>query len=1546
MVAETTNSLNTGSYLTRGDYSLFVNGFTTDLWYGFSSNDVIELGVFDYNQNQIAWGILNQDKSYNTLNYSYLNTLDVPVTYSYSEIKPDFIIYKNDKILVSPPAQLSESFGISSGSYVLSYNFTREMAGTPTSPLVVKEISPSRKELKLVPVGISTPQYDAFCKKNVLMSDISPLYIQYTKNCPYDKIYAQISSLYISEILTIKSLFFINTDGGLIQFFRNLYEDYVVYTNSPTDSDNNIIGDPDKLIRIQGIRTYFSNYIRSNSNNIVEFSTIDSNFELFVKIAIERKFSPLGKRLGSQYIKAKSFIYDFFTKYYYTLITKSLASLYVEKYFSYLRNALNIGNGNLYSIVNHDYLDERIDTTDPLTLIVKLQSEAPSNISIGTNGWISNISLTPYVVNAILINSTYKSVISIGPPNFFAKIPEISVGNFNKSYTAEDLTDDSSVGRDLTVSRKQSELSIDYSDFMNFVVFSSAEIRLKVFKNKMINLSSMETSIQTLNTKNTTFLAASGSTYPYYTEEYDVLQTQMDEIVSGFDGYESHLYRTGNYSYVSGSFTNEIYVDQLEVSASYYDKNNRDSLLNNTPQHILTDENNDEYLVFLSMIGHYFDEIYAYISNLPSEKVIRQDTNESFTRMVIEYMLDSLGWKSDNTFEQSSLISNFLSSAEINGANSMSDEDRIKTIRNRLLLNLPKIYKTKGTETAVRMLLSCYGIPANLLSAREYGGVNYKEETATYTQYEKIYMYQWDTSSRFNFLTTEYVNKVKTIEYKFSIPNADPYAHNEKFIQWGVLYDGVSSTSISGSGILHGGFIRENGKNMGRVFFSIGYKGVENFTIYSDIIPIFDGNVYSVMVRRNDPDPYYQYTVNENDVPTKYDLYVQRNDSGRNIIRSTSSYMSYNIENNSLFDTAGYLNFGGWFYSHNGRGYTGTMDKIMVWLDPITDSNFEDHVNNPNSYAFSGSRDAYKSLVFRSHLDYPKNLRTIPPGNSLGYIDNSSEWLGRYENSSWYYSDLSGSVIDSRLWEETGYTTETANNINYFAVYAPWSGSQTLVYNSEICQYVSESCYPYQFAAIDYPCTYAISKYGPNKFRNEKIKYVSQSTSTRLDDKSRSSITSTRTQQSPDSNLVGFFVDPQEFKNRDILRYFGNYDFMNVIGSPSDAFSSNYLQLQNIRKKFASVSNFASGSNPRFNELILVYKLYFNRSIFESIRNLMPARCNVLTGILIEPTLLERPKYQYKPLVNNLNSGSAFYADITASRYFRSSNTKALQVSETIGFAEFNMDDISLQSNTFDASSLPDNLYLNSDISYINNPTQIYPINYLSLGTTVTDYPDKYQAGHFGQNNTDEIKADLIVDAHPTGSKKFHLMKQWNTYTIQVKSNEWNRTSNPRDNIYITNSVQLYNYVLLSDAWYTSIVYTNLTTNGDILPDPGVHLPKTFKNTVNQTKNNIKSPPIEVGDGSWTAGTSFYKIDNGSYLEIVNGYPRNHYTHKRHLFSPSKTLKIGKYGNNTISESYIRSQQTIYTTIETAGLEDGTIPVQSFNVSNVNLVQSDNVINQ
>ena len=85
---------------------------------------------------------------------------------------------------------------------------------------------------------------------------------------------------------------------------------------------------------------------------------------------------------------------------------------------------------------------------------------------------------------------------------------------------------------------------------------------------------------------------------------------------------------------------------------------------------------------------------------------------------------------------------------------------------------------------------------------------------------------------------------------------------------------------------------------------------------------------------------------------------------------------------------------------------------------------------------------------------------------------------------------------------------------------------------------------------------------------------------------------------------------------------------MELIGDPSNLYSDKYYDLRNENYQYNTNGN----KRTYFNELLTVYKFYFDKSIFSAIKNIIPARANAYMGVIIEPTLLERPKYQNHPM--------------------------------------------------------------------------------------------------------------------------------------------------------------------------------------------------------------------------------------------------------------------------------------------------------------------------
>lgn len=1567
VIGNFTGSVHSGSILNEQDNSLFYVSQSADVWFGFSPNDVIEISTYDTTDDELVkWSILGQEKNFKSVTLTYLDSLNVPHDYTYKELVREFVQYKNNQILIDPIADLT-FIGITEGSFKVSYNFTREMAGSQLAPLSIKEISPSRTEIKLVPQGSPTVAYTAFCLKKFPIRDVAPVLLGVTQKCPYDSIYRIMYPSYQKDIEFLKSIFFLQDDGSVLTFLKNLYEDLIKYTLLTEDQITEGL-EPTRISRTQGIRTYFSNFLLQNYESISDFDTLEQKFSEFVNLRLNEQFGQYSKQQGADYKGARQFVYDFFFTYYYEAAVHPLQRGHQKKYFDYLKNVLNFGNNKYFQILTHDYIDERKTPTDPLTLVIKLSAELPSDIGQKSLCWVSNFAMAPFLMTAILRNPVKYKTLRISSPNFGATSKFVSKENVNKLYSSDDLSLSDDDSNNIFVNKSVSTLNTDYSSFSNFVVFSSAATRLGIFKNKMKTWATLSASLSLLNDRYTGSLA-SASIYPYYTEETDAANVELTDLVQSFDPYEAHLFNRGKYAYSieNESFLSSSYVSTQDISASLYDQTNRDYLVSNTPEYILNDANNEEYLTFLSMVGHHFDNIYTYISALPIERQVQNELSSSIPTNTLKEMLYSFGWNIDDMIGNLDLNDVYLNSLNASSYNVMSGEQRLQTIWNRILVTLPGIYKTKGTEECVRYLMACYGLPSSLISIREYGGTDYSDlSEPTYKLDEKTYMATFSGVN--DYIEGPFPSSAKTIEFKFSVDSEVTYSNYQHVNLFSVVphpHSGAESASWSI------GFHKLPGQYMGEIVFQME-SGSTGAMLNSDPMPIFNGEIFSVMLRRNDVSADFEATSSVNDYPTQYDLVVQRNENGRQLFYSTGSIYLQSLDN-TVFSQ-----FGRFFLSDG--MFQGTLDKLSIWDVAIDNRDFEEHVNDLNSYGYSGS-NAYQNLWVRVSLDYPKSLYYNLSGSSAVWMDNGSS----YYSIPNYYSDplnLSSS-IDATVWSAsaaiinsrwlTYYPTGSVEMIAYNfpeVIGQNWSSSL----NMTTCVWSTSSIYPYHYQELTYQQDIDASKFGPNKYKNKKIRKLDYTVEARFDSYDRS--TSQRETVSGESNQLGFFIDPQDAKNKDIIRYIGKNGVMELIGDPSNLYANRYGELKNKNAEY----NASGNKRTYFNEMLTIFKFYFDKSIFQVIKNVLPARANSFTGVVIEPTILERPKYQNRPITSSI--------EVSYQNPGRISNIYAFR--ETLLWANFNdnWNGMTSQSQAIMTSSLPPSYTDTIDISYINEPIKIRSNN-LFCGY-VTDFMDKIQHSVYGDyegltrgwegevncrnwiwgsvSRQGQGDLPLISEHHipngidetgtASGSKHqilYYLLKVWEKFDYFAKTGEYVRSNNPVADIYDSSSVYLYKYIMVDERFMNEQVhfYNSITTS--IVPiDPSLsvinisgnnyyqHQTNTFKNTPDQIFSNV-SASFDGSSNPFIDPFSFtiHLKPTVQYFELTKGVPRNHFNHKFQQLSSAKHPKYIGEDDNVI---YIKGRQTIDTTVNVGGIDDGTFPVESFNVSNVNVKNPGNVI--
>ena len=426
-----------------------------------------------------------------------------------------------------------------------------------------------------------------------------------------------------------------------------------------------------------------------------------------------------------------------------------------------------------------------IDTSNPdkYALLVKTLKPLPSNIVKG-----DKLNITEEIIESIV--TTY----DLGIPTLIEPAVELSGPNFKIDVRLNDtiptaLKSYDDILRTDTTSSYQKLLSklsgyevpeIDYnyirpiesssieagenapSHFENFVHFGSAIERLKNFEYKLNLLELYDTQMVNIRT-----IEGSTSQSSVVLTATASIGNKKDKLIQDFDGYERFLYfESGAYSWPKTNTTepytqahttssdaliwlgsevsvNQYYGGQLN-SASIYDIQNHNNLINTIPNHIGDKDENAPYLLFCNMMGNMFDPIWAHI------KEITQIRNNSHiygvSKDLVYFTLKSLGIEALDQFENQDLVNYILESKTttigelkttvITGSNVLPPKgDITKEIWKRLYHNAPYLLKTKGTARGIQALINCYGIPDTVLNVKEYmGSAPNREDYNTFTQ--------------------------------------------------------------------------------------------------------------------------------------------------------------------------------------------------------------------------------------------------------------------------------------------------------------------------------------------------------------------------------------------------------------------------------------------------------------------------------------------------------------------------------------------------------------------------------------------------------------------------------------------------------------------------------------------------------------------------------------------------------------------------------------------------------------------------------------------
>ena len=853
-------------------------------------------------------------------------------------------------------------------------------------------------------------------------------------------------------------------------------------------------------------------------------------------------------------------------------------------------------------------------------LYIKLYEPLPPNYRLKDTFWLVESISEPYVfeVNTEFIAEATSDTTPLRGPNI--NIGLVEKANLTTPYLNLSSLLNSSVSSSYQqlqswLEEKSIEITIDYTDFNNFVHFSSARERLENFKYKLTQIQSLQSDIDGING------LSISSSRAYTSASVLNLQNQLNTLIEKFDGYEYFLYyESGSYSWPkSGSikpYTNlaptdpeslvwfgstdytSPYYGGAVVNADNYDIENKNYIWNNFPEYIKEDTQNANLELFSAMLGQHYDYIWTYIKDITDLQVadnrvdygiskdLVADTLRNFgiklytnSRNQEDLYLSLLGIDSNNSTLPSTgsyMIDTFVSASN----NTIPDNDIVKETYKRIYHNLPYLLKTKGTRRGLRALINCFGISDTILKVKEYGGN--RKDLDIIEQITPKFNYGLTLDTTYSSLGAPGLPSYKqyldlgandtypdTLEFRFKLDS-------NNILPTQSILEGIDLNQI-----IRVTYISESYANID--------FGLDNFSgniTYSTplTLPLYNDDWWNVNLTRETGsiDRFNGAYLNTDQT---YILTVgNKNSNGIRYLVSSSIYRNGAIEDNFLNSWIdGTIFPGGNQYAYP---FTGSVQEFRYWVESISINDFEDHILNPQSIVFNSVTGSYNNLIFRLPLGSELDIADIPTIISVHPSFTASFWSG----------GTTSSIANTSLGTNSGYTV----NYETFLVNTPNLGSITEI--DEKVRIATPNLVPGDvltpYISIQKPEIYPYTI---------------------------------------DLNIVEVSISPQDSINEDIISQLGSFNIDEYIGDPRLDSSNSYPALTDLRnfyfKKYTNSQN-------AFDFIKLLS--YFDNSLFKMIKDFVPAKANLSTGLVINTNILERNKIaRHEPVMTFVDYSSS-----------------------------------------------------------------------------------------------------------------------------------------------------------------------------------------------------------------------------------------------------------------------------------------------------------------
>ena len=604
------------------------------------------------------------------------------------------------------------------------------------------------------------------------------------------------------------------------------------------------------------------------------------------------------------------------------------------------------------------------------SIVLKLYEALPANINKNDTLWVSRLMSLPIIQRIVVSSKPETNALPLRAPNFNIEVDYVK-GQSTIYESYDDLILSGSESSQQIVDKLLSQnfvetdrINIDYSNFSNFIKYSSAVERLANFKYKKELAEYYEDRIGYLNEQ---------------TQSINVIQDtikyseKLSTLVSGFDGWENSLvsaslvftadsasyesFPGGRFNLLSGetAFSNDgtTYITNSNTtltnwylgtmdSASVYDNMNLNALKNNIPQFISEDESNSDYLLFLDMVGNHFDILWSYIKGMTDQRMITETNSYGINDELLYNYLESFSWDAKNLNSNKNLWG-YLFGQDGDGVNVLNDDDGYtitpeqytKTIWRRIANNLPYLLKHKGSKRGIKALMSSYGIPQSMLTIMEFGGPVADDAAPSTFTYETL-------SSTLVFNTGSYL----TSSWDAGMVKAIQFRIKPEYSSSVDLVNGFDfKLYISGS---------NTNKQLGSLHLELEGDTVLSSSMYS----FFDGNFHSILIN--------------NDYDGNYSAHYGYGDKDR-IVKQGS------VTGSGI--TA-------WCPDDNIKigNFNGELDEFRLWKEPLSSSIFDLHILGSELIVGNHISASTTDLLLRLDFEYPHSL--YPSGSEISKIKN------------------------------------------------------------------------------------------------------------------------------------------------------------------------------------------------------------------------------------------------------------------------------------------------------------------------------------------------------------------------------------------------------------------------------------------------------------------------------------------------------------------------------------------------------------------------------